>query len=75
MTLPRGHILYLSFDGHVSTSFYQLLLARIAVESFHWQHFYLIHYLSSITRSYKTNLHRASMKGDTLNTPLKKLML
>ena len=36
---------------------------------------YLIHYLNSITRSYKTNLHRASMKGDTLNTPLKKLML
>ena len=36
---------------------------------------YLIHYLNSITRSYKTKLHRASMKGDTLNTPLKKLML
>ena len=35
---------------------------------------YLIHYLNSITRSYKTNLHRASMKGDTLNTPLQKLM-
>ena len=36
---------------------------------------YLIHYLNSITSSYETNLHRASMKGDTLNTPLKKLML
>ena len=27
---------------------------------------YLIHYLISITRSYKTNLHQASMKYDTL---------
>ena len=35
---------------------------------------YLIHYLNSITRSYKINLHRASMKVDTLNTPPKKLM-
>ena len=27
---------------------------------------YLTHYLFSITRSYKTNLHRASIKYDTL---------
>ena len=41
---------------------FEACLKRISPIDFNYLFIYLIHYLNLITRSYKTNLHRASIK-------------